>query len=77
MRAWAGAPLHIEPEEQHVALLHHILLALQPQRAGLLGAGVALVLDEVIKADGLGADEALGEGGARLQLRGVGVVGWG
>jgi outer membrane receptor protein involved in Fe transport len=53
----------VEAEVQNVAFLDPVFLALQPQPAGIAGAGLAAVLDEVIKADGLGADEALLEVG--------------
>src|SRR5690606_27722190 len=53
----------VEAEVEDVALLHPVLLALQPQPAGVAGAGFAAVPDEVVVADGLGADEALLEVG--------------
>src|SRR5690606_15543707 len=53
----------VEAEMQDVALLHAVLLALQAQAAGVARAGFAPVLDEVVVADGLGADEALLEVG--------------
>jgi hypothetical protein len=53
----------VEQEVQHVAILDHVFLAFGAHLAGFLGAGFALVLDEVVKGDGLGADEAAFEVG--------------
>src|SRR3546814_2334919 len=53
----------VEAEVQHVAFLDAVLLAFQAQAAGVAGAGFAAVLDEVVVADGFGADEALFEVG--------------
>ena len=41
-----------------VAVVHHVLLALQTQLAGLLGALLAAELDEVLVGGHLGSDEA-------------------
>src|SRR5262245_40694405 len=48
----------VEAEMDDVAVLDHVLLALDPQRAGLLAFGLAAVREEVLEADHLGADEA-------------------
>ena len=39
---------HVEQEVQHVAVLDHVLLAFGAHLARFLGAGLALVLDEVV-----------------------------
>ena len=44
----------IEQEVQHVAVLDDVVLAFGAHLAGFLGALFALVLDEVVKDDGLG-----------------------
>src|SRR6187397_1346289 len=48
----------VEAKMHHVAVGDDILLAFQPELAGVAGAGLAAVFDEVIVGDGLGADEA-------------------
>src|SRR6187551_2038174 len=48
----------VEQEVQHVAVLDDVLLAFLAQPARRCGTGLALVLDEVVVADRLGADEA-------------------
>ena len=53
----------IEQEVQHVAVLDDVVLAFGTHLAGFLGALFALVLDEVVEGDGLGADEAAFEVG--------------
>ena len=53
----------IEQEVQHVAVLDDVVLAFGAHLAGFLGALFALVLDEVVEGDGLGADEAAFEVG--------------
>ena len=61
-----GRPLagsDIEQEVQHVAVLDDVVLAFGAHLAGFLGALFALVLDEVVEGDGLGADEAAFEVG--------------
>ena len=50
--------LHVEPELHHVAVLHDVFLALDPQLAGFAGLGVGAEADEVVEVDGLGRDEA-------------------
>ncbi len=50
-----------EPEAHHVAVLHDIFLAFQPDTAGFAGAGFALAGDIIGIGDGFGADEALFE----------------
>src|SRR6478735_8655519 len=49
----------IEAEVHHVAVLHRIFLALQPQLARIARAGLALQAGVISVSDGLGADEAL------------------
>src|SRR5579863_1387352 len=49
----------IEPEMHHVAVGDDIVLAFQPQFAGVAGAGLAAKRDIIGIADGFGADEAL------------------
>src|SRR6187402_2170902 len=72
----------VEAEVQHVAFLHQVFLAFQPQAAGFLGALLALELDEVVEGDRFGTDEAalevgvddgggLRRGGARADLPGA------
>src|SRR4051794_595745 len=67
----------VKQEIQHIAILDHIFLAFLAPLAGFLGALLALVRDEVIISDGLGADEAAFEVGVdhagRLR-RGVALV---
>jgi hypothetical protein len=41
-----------------IALADQVFLALEAQLAGFLGAVLAVVLDKVVVADDLGADEA-------------------
>src|SRR5690242_20272712 len=53
----------VEAEMEDVALLDPVLLAFQPQPPRFPGAGFPAVADEVVVADGLGADEALLEVG--------------
>ena len=48
-----------EPDGDHVAVGHHVVAALEPQRPALARAGVAAGVDERLPADDLGADEAL------------------
>src|SRR5690606_24226687 len=48
----------VEAEVQHVAFLDDVVLAFQAQAAGFLGALLALEVDEVVIADGFGADES-------------------
>src|SRR5258708_13430239 len=52
------APSDVDPEVDHVAIAHHVLLALEAQFACLLGALLAAVRDEVVVGGDLGADEA-------------------
>src|SRR5690606_26595469 len=66
----------VETEVQHVAFLDDVVLAFQSQTAGFLGALLALEVDEVVIADGFGADEATFEIGMddarRLRCGGTG-----
>ncbi len=55
----AGLPLDVEAKMYNVAVLYHVVLALQAPATGVLGALFAIVLDEVVIADNLGADETL------------------
>ncbi len=48
----------VEQEMQHVAVLDDVVLAFGPHLARVFGALLAAVPDEVVKRDGLGADEA-------------------
>src|ERR1700689_5509071 len=57
------AALDIEAEMHHVALAHDVLLALEPQSPRLFGAVFALVCDEIVVADDLGANEPVLEVG--------------
>ena len=43
-RAARRPGLDVEPEVQHVAVLHHVVLAFLAQLAGILGAGLARVI---------------------------------
>mmetsp|Transcript_34505 Transcript_34505/g.76655 ORF Transcript_34505/g.76655 Transcript_34505/m.76655 type:complete len:390 (-) Transcript_34505:245-1414(-) len=52
-------PLHVEPEEHDVSLLHNVLLTLQPQCAVLLGPHIPVVLHVVIERHCLSPNEAL------------------
>ena len=47
-----------KPEMQHVAVGDHVVLAFEPQLAGIARAGLAAAGDIVVIADGFGADEA-------------------
>ncbi len=47
-----------KPEMHHVAIGDDVVLAFQPQFAGIACAGFALERDVVVIGDGLGADEA-------------------
>src|SRR5258708_2171791 len=53
-----AGPLHVEAEVDHVAVAHHVVLALQAQLARFLRALLAAVRNEVIVRRDLGADEA-------------------
>src|SRR5262245_26750709 len=53
--------LRIEAEVHHVAFAHDIIPAFQPHLARFLGPEFAIVSDEVLIGDGLGADEPLFE----------------
>lgn len=47
----------VEQEVQHIAVLHHVFLAFCTHLAGILGALLALVGNEIVKGNGLRADE--------------------
>lgn len=67
----------VEQEVEDVAVLDHVVLAFRTLLAGLLGTLLALVGDEVIEADRLGADEApleIGVDDARRLWRSVALV---
>ena len=53
----AAAALHIKPEVHDVAFLHHVLLPLQAQLAGIARAGFASAGEVVREGDDFGADE--------------------
>src|SRR5450432_3344160 len=53
--------LGIKPEMHDVAVGDDILLALQPQLAGVAGAGLAAQCDVIAVGDGFGPDKALFE----------------
>ena len=50
--------LRREPEMHHVAVGDDVVLAFEPQLAGVARAGFAAIGDVVVIGDGLGADEA-------------------
>jgi hypothetical protein len=50
--------LHIEEEIEHVAVFHDVFLALGAHFSGFFGALFTLVLNEIVKRDGLRADKA-------------------
>ena len=50
--------LHGEPEVDDVAVLHDVVLALEPEFPGLAASGLAPEAYEVLVGDHLGADEA-------------------
>src|SRR4051794_194346 len=54
-----GARSGGELDGDHVAVVHHVVAALEPERAALACPGVAAGVDERLPADDLGADEAL------------------
>src|SRR3569623_1835243 len=58
-----NAPLDVEAEVHHVAVLHDVVLAFQTPLAGFLGFLLAAAGDEVGIGDDLGADEAAFEVG--------------
>src|SRR4051812_48033962 len=71
----------VEAEQQHVAVLHDIVLAFGPHLASVLGPGFAAELHEIVVGDGLRADEASlevrvdlarGFGGLRASVSGPG-----
>ena len=62
IRLWLACS-HIEQKVQHIPVLDDVVLAFGAHLAGFLGALFALVLDEVVEGDGLGADEAAFEVG--------------
>src|SRR3990167_511410 len=49
--------LDVEQEVHHVAILDNVFLAFCAHLARILGALLTLVLDEIVKRDGLGTDE--------------------
>src|SRR5689334_4684889 len=53
--------LDIEAEMKDVAFFHEVVLAFQPQLAGLARARLALAGNIVVIGDGFGADEAMFE----------------
>ena len=55
--------LDIEEEVHYIAILHDVILTLDPHLAGGAHGRLGLVLDEVVVLDHLGADEALLEVG--------------
>src|SRR5262249_49855402 len=59
----ACPPLHVEAEMEDVAVLDDVLRAFEAHPAGVLGALLAVIGDEVGVGDGLGADEAFLEVG--------------
>src|SRR5688572_31928856 len=50
--------LDVETKLDHIAVAHGVVLALQAQLAGLLGALLALVGDEIVVRGYLGTDES-------------------
>jgi len=54
---------NVKAEVHHIAVFDDVVLAFQAPFAGFLGAGFALVLDEVVVGDHFGADEAFFEVG--------------
>jgi hypothetical protein len=72
-----GCGSHSLAEVHHVAVLHDVLLAFEPELARLARTRFALERDVVVIGDGLGADEALLE--IRMddagRLRGLGALG--
>ena len=53
----------VEQEIQHITIFHHIFLAYSAHFAGFFGALLTFIGNEIIKGDGLGADEAFFEVG--------------
>ncbi len=51
--------LGVEQENQDVVVLDQVFLAFGAHLAGILGACLAFVGDEVVESYGLGADEAV------------------
>ena len=56
--AHSERPLRCKPEMHDVAVLHDVVLAFEPQLAGIARAGLAAAGDIVVIGDGFGADEA-------------------
>src|SRR5207244_6844443 len=57
--AWAcGFPSHVEPEEQHIAVLHDIVPPLQPKQPFLPDASLAPTRDQVVVMIDLRSDES-------------------
>src|SRR5579863_2814276 len=56
--SWCGRRSDIEAEVHHVRFLHHVLLALEPQAAGLARPRLAPEADVIPVGDDLGAYEA-------------------
>src|SRR3954447_7039953 len=87
IRAMTNGPvLHVEAEQQHVAVPDDVGLALDPHLTSLLGALLAAAGDVVVIGDGLAGDEAalevlvdhgggLGRAGALGDGPGVGFLG--
>src|ERR1700754_1374879 len=57
----SATALNVEQEVQYVAFLDDVFLAFLAQPTGCSGTRLALVLDEIVVADGFGADKALFE----------------
>src|SRR5512145_2434808 len=67
--AGADGPSGAEQEVHHIAILDDVFLAFRAHLAGILGALLALVGNEVFIGDGLGPDVALLEIGVNHASR--------
>ena len=50
--------LHVEAEQNHIPVLHHVILSLQPHKALVLGGAVAAAVQQIPVVDHLGPDKA-------------------
>src|SRR5208337_4717831 len=65
---WETSPSHVEPDKEHVTVLHDVLLSFEPKLVCLLCTGEIPGRQDVLPRRHLGSDESLGE--VRMNLPG-------